>query len=92
MRAEADPDYLIEGKVFDNYASRARPRACADIATEVEKKVVAEQTQRVVVNLTDWNGSLCDADSSSSPTWPVAGLKELMVVQADGSFLNLLAG
>ncbi|MGJ3587566.1 hypothetical protein ACR9EG_13280, partial [Lactococcus lactis] len=46
-----NPDYLIEGKVFDNVAPNTdRVRNVAD---RVKKKVEAEQTDRVVVNLGD---------------------------------------
>jgi hypothetical protein len=81
------PDYLVEGRVFDCYTPRAGtpPR---NVWSEVDKKKVRRgQTQRVVVNLRDWGGDL-DTLRAQFADWPVPGLKELVVVTADGRVLH----
>jgi hypothetical protein len=46
---------------------------------EANSKVEKEQTQRIVINLQDWNGDL-DALQRQFATWPFAGLKEVKVI------------
>jgi Contact-dependent growth inhibition CdiA C-terminal domain len=71
------PDYRIEGEIFDNYApsgDRAR-----NIASNIAKKVVDDQADRIVLNLAD---TPVDAEQVSEQlhTWPVPGLNEVIVI------------
>jgi len=85
---ETNPDFLIEGRVFDCYAPNATktPRG---IWYEVNKKVVLKrQTQRVVVNLQDWHGDMAGLRRQFGE-WPIEGLKEVKVVRPDGGLVQL---
>ena len=52
LNANADPDYLIEGKIFDNYAP-SREKSLDRMRNAISKKVKGQQTRNVVVNLND---------------------------------------
>ncbi|MGA5304152.1 hypothetical protein ACPCHT_29820 [Nucisporomicrobium flavum] len=84
----ADPDYLIEGRVFDCYAP-ATNTSVRNVWTYVKKKVLRKQTQRVVVNLQDWGGDL-PALRKQFDDWPTDGLKEVKVVLPDGSLVQFI--
>lgn len=74
-----EPDYLVEGRVFDCYAPSASktPRG---LYSAVQEKVVAGQTDRVVLNLDAWAGDL-DALRTQFTDWPMEGLNEVLVVR-----------
>ncbi|MBY8343278.1 hypothetical protein LXH13_27480 [Streptomyces spinosirectus] len=81
-----NPDFRIEGKVFDNYAPTAKnPRS---IWTAVQKKVDAGQTDRVVLNLGDSDADL-GAVRSQFHSWPMNGLKEVVVIDRAGNVVHL---
>ncbi|SDC22834.1 CdiA C-terminal domain-containing protein [Actinokineospora iranica] len=76
-----NPDLLIEGKAFDNYApSGDKP---ANIASEIQRKVERGQADRVVLNVSD---SAVDLDKMRAQLndWPIAGLKEVLVIDKNG--------
>jgi hypothetical protein len=82
-----NPDYLVEGRVFDCYTPKVStsPR---NVWSEVDKKKVRKgQTQRVVLSLRDWGGDP-DVLRAQFTDWPVPGLKELVVVTGDGRVLH----
>ncbi|MFF5051730.1 hypothetical protein ACFY1S_00900 [Micromonospora sp. NPDC000663] len=87
-RPEKAPDFLIEGHVFDCYAPTAPvpPRA---VWSAVSRKVDAEQTQRVMLNLHDWRGDLA-ALHKQFHDWPITGLKELAAVTRDGAIIQII--
>lgn len=73
-----NPDYRIEGKIFDNYApSRDKPRSIWDTVVE---KVTDEQASRIVLNLDDSKVSI-EALRAQFAAWPVEGLQEIIVVR-----------
>lgn len=81
-----NPDFRIEGQVFDNYAPTAKnPRS---IWSAVQKKVDAGQTDRVVLNLGDSDADL-GALRSQFQDWPMDGLKEVMVIDRAGNVVHL---
>lgn len=81
-----NPDFRIEGKVFDNYAPTAKnPRS---IWSAVQKKVDSGQTERVVLNLGDSDADL-GALRSQFQSWPMNGLKEVMVIDRAGNIVHL---
>lgn len=82
------PDYLIEDHVFDCY-SPAPSKPVRGIWTEVDKKVRKGQSQRIVLNLADWQGDL-GALRKQFDDWPVVGLKELVAVQPSGRIVQIV--
>ncbi|MFJ3706824.1 putative T7SS-secreted protein [Streptomyces sp. NPDC090053] len=81
-----NPDFRIEGKVFDNYAPTAKnPRS---IWSAVQRKVDSGQTQRVVLNLGDSSADL-GALRSQFHDWPVGGLEEVTVIDGEGNIIHL---
>ncbi|MER7164655.1 hypothetical protein ABT336_01060 [Micromonospora sp. NPDC000207] len=85
--AEKDPDYLIEGHVFDCYSPSARIPV-RNIWSQVEQKC-RQQTQRVVINLKDWQGDLA-ALRRQFDQWPIDRLKELVAVTSDGKIVQFV--
>jgi hypothetical protein len=84
----SNPDYLVEGRVFDCYAPAATkpPRGIWD---QVKTKVVLKrQTQRVVINLQDWRGDMA-ALRQQFGDWPMERLKEVKVIRPDGTVAQL---
>ncbi|MPZ83815.1 MAG: hypothetical protein GEV28_26855 [Actinophytocola sp.] len=80
-----NPDYKIEGEVFDNYApSGSNPR---NIAANIQEKIDSGQTERVVLNLADSNVDP-DALRAQLRDWPIEGLKEVVVIDKNGNVLN----
>ncbi|MBQ1074805.1 hypothetical protein KBX06_16750 [Micromonospora sp. C31] len=83
-----DPDYLIEGHVFDCY-SPTPAKSVRGVWSGVSDKIASEQTQRVVVNLHDWRGDLASLQKQFDD-WPIAGLKELVAVTRSGAIIQIL--
>ena len=73
-----NPDYLIEGKVFDCYSpTNSKPRS---IATTLEGKIKKGQAERFILNLEDSKVDIA-ALRQQFTQYPVAGLKEIIVVK-----------
>ncbi|MFC4109922.1 CdiA C-terminal domain-containing protein [Micromonospora zhanjiangensis] len=87
-KPEKAPDFLIEGHVFDCYAPTA-PVPARAVWSAVERKVEAEQTQRVMLNLHDWQGDIA-ALHKQFDDWPIAGLKELAAVTRSGAIIQIV--
>ncbi|WP_239117645.1 hypothetical protein [Paractinoplanes ferrugineus] len=84
-----NPDYLIEGRVFDCYAPTEPAKNVRGIHWEVKNKVVTKrQTQRVVVNLADWAGDMV-ALRKQFADWPIEGLKELKAITPAGDLVQI---
>jgi len=78
-----NPDYRIEGKIFDCKAPTSpRPR---NAASEMEKAVRKNQADRIVLNLEDSSIQL-DAMRAQLNDYPIEGLKEVIVIK-DGQVL-----
>ena len=74
-----NPDYLIEGVVFDFY-SPAENTKVRNVASVIEEKVMQKgQAERVVLNLDDWNGNV-DELVRQLNDYPIEGLKEVIIV------------
>ena len=73
-----NPDYLIDNKVFDNYAPSTK--SARNIATNIEKKILEEQTERIVLNLNDSAVEL-DKLTKQLKDYPIQGLKEILIVK-----------
>lgn len=74
-----EPDYLVEGRVFDCYAP-SPSKSPRGLYSAVQEKVAAGQTDRVVLNLDVWTGDL-DALRAQFSEWPMDGLNEVLVVR-----------
>jgi hypothetical protein len=74
-----EPDYRIEGRIFDNYApSTSRARNIWDLIRE--EKVDRGQADRIILNLEDSHITLVDL-SRQFNDWPMPGLLEVIVVR-----------
>jgi len=81
-----NPDYMIEGKVFDNVApTTGSPR---NIASRIEDKVQAGQTDRVIVNLGDSSAS-AEKLRQQLQDWPISGLEEVKVIDQQGNIVEV---
>ncbi|MBE1576967.1 hypothetical protein ACFORH_07325 [Amycolatopsis roodepoortensis] len=82
---DKNPDYKIEGEVFDNYAPKTAN--ARNIASEIQGKIDKEQTERVVLNLADSN---VDPEKLRAQLrdWPIEGLKEIKVIDKNGNVIN----
>jgi filamentous hemagglutinin len=78
-----NPDYRINGEVFDNYAPASS--SVRNIASNIEEKVIAGQTNNVVVNLADSSTTLA-ALQAQLTNYPVSGLKQVIIIDKSGSF------
>ncbi|MEU5945944.1 hypothetical protein ABZ793_10325 [Micromonospora sp. NPDC047465] len=87
-KPDKDPDYLVEGHVFDCY-SPTPAKAVRGVWTEVSGKVTSQQTQRVVLNLQDWRGDLA-ALQKQFDDWPIEHLKELAAVTRSGAIIQII--
>ncbi|MBX7269979.1 hypothetical protein KIF24_30795 [Micromonospora sp. Llam7] len=87
-KPDKEPDYLIEGHVFDCYAPTPG-KAVRGVWTEVAEKVARQQTQRVVLNLQDWRGDIA-ALQKQFDDWPVPHLKELAAVTRSGAIIQIV--
>jgi hypothetical protein len=85
---ETNPDYLIEGRVFDCY-SPDETKDVRGVWSVVEDKVQKGQTQRVVINLHDWGGEMTDLRAQFS-AWPMEGLKEVKAITPGGDIVQIL--
>jgi hypothetical protein len=84
----SNPDYLLEGRVFDCYSPTKSDKSVRGVWSEVADKVVErQQTQRVVVNLERWRGDLT-ALRKQFADWPIEGLKEVKAIMADGKIVQ----
>ena len=73
-----NPDYLINGKIFDNYAPSTS--IARNIASEMTKKLKKGQTERIVLNLIDSDVSL-NALTKQLVDYPILGLKEILIIK-----------
>ncbi|WP_175440729.1 CdiA C-terminal domain-containing protein [Micromonospora yangpuensis] len=87
-KPDKDPDYLVEGHVFDCYSPTAT-KAVRGVWTAVEEKISGQQTQRVVINLHDWRGDIT-ALQKQFDDWPIPHLKEVAAVTRNGDIIEFL--
>jgi hypothetical protein len=83
-----EPDYLIEGRVFDCYAPGAG-KTIRGVYGVVEEKVIEKaQTQRVVVHLEDWGDDVAGLRKQFKD-WPMVNLKEVKAITPDGDIVQI---
>lgn len=83
-----DPDYVLDGRIFDCYSPEPM-KPVRGIWSVVEDKVVEGQTQRVVVDLEHWPGSLTDLRKQFDD-WPIEHLKEVKIITSDGEVVQFM--
>lgn len=85
-----NPDYIIEGKIFDCYSPYNSNKAIRGIWTEISDKVKKDQTNRIVLNLKNWNGDIPKLQKQFLD-WEIEGLKEVIYItkQGDINYLKL---
>jgi len=77
-----NPDYIINGQVFDNYApSTGNVRNVAD---RIGEKVADGQANNVVVNLTD-SSITPSALKNQLMNHPISGLKQVIIIDKTGA-------
>ena len=82
-----EPDYRIEGKIFDCYSPEPHTRV-RNIQSTIDDKVnERNQADRIVLNLNNWQGNIADVKEELQD-YPVANLKEVLVVQ-DGRVFSI---
>jgi hypothetical protein len=81
-----NPDYRIEGEIFDNVApSTGSPR---NIASRIQEKVDEGQTDRIVLNLADSPVDISKLNAQLHD-WPIDKLKEVLVIDSQGNLIHL---
>ena len=84
-----NPDYLINGEVWDNYAPTSSN--VRNIWSEVGKKVKKEQAPNVVVNL---NGSKTEVKDviEQFDKYPRQGLEKVIIIDKAGKPIEMKLG
>ena len=76
---EKDPDFRIEGRIFDNYSPKRSTRV-RSVYTAVKGKLQSRQTRRVVVNLDD-SPLTVEEVVEQFKNWPMENLEEVLAVK-----------
>ena len=78
-----NPDYKIEGEIFDCYAPFNFNKSVRNIWSEIKAKIDAKQTERVIINLKNWGGTISSLQKQFTD-YPIENLKELMIIDKNG--------
>jgi filamentous hemagglutinin family protein len=76
-----NPDYIVNGQVFDNYAPSTS--SARNAASEIQGKVARGQTENVVVNLADTTITPAQLQAQLA-SYPIPGLKQVVVIDQGG--------
>lgn len=76
-----NPDYFIEGEIFDCYSPK-EGTSVRNIASGIQRKIDAGQTDRIILNLDDWLGGGGNFGEliKQLNDWPIKGLKEVKII------------
>ena len=77
-----EPDYIIEGEIFDCYSPEPNTKVRGIWSNIFNKVVEKKQTERVIINLNDWLGNVDDIVNNLKD-YPIDGLKEVIVIKED---------
>lgn len=84
---QKNPDYKINGVVYDNYAPKtSNPRS---IWTAVKKKVNDEQTNNVVINISDSSVNIGTLKTRFAQ-FPIDGLENVIVIDKHSNIIFLI--
>ena len=75
-----NPDYRIEGELFDCYSPEPNTSARSIGSTIKGKVVEKQQAERVILNLDDWAGNVETIEKQLND-YPIEGLKEVIIVK-----------
>jgi hypothetical protein len=81
-----NPDYRINGEVFDNYAPKSG--SVRNIWSGVKEKVDKEQTRNVVINMSDTKISLPVLQEQFTK-WPIMGLDKVIIIDKSGHAIRV---
>ncbi|MFY1827939.1 hypothetical protein ACN47A_18610 [Myxococcus fulvus] len=84
------PDFRIEGRVFDNYApSTANPRNIWTVINDTKVNPVSKsmQADRIVLNLRDSGVDLSTLKRQFTE-WPMPNLREVLVITREGGIVR----
>nr|WP_319826662.1 MULTISPECIES: VENN motif pre-toxin domain-containing protein [unclassified Klebsiella] len=81
-----NPDYKINGDVFDNIAPKTN--SVRNIYDRALEKVNSGQTNNVVINLADTKASVSDLQKQFSD-WPIKGLDKVIVIDQSGKPIRI---
>ncbi|UAN51434.1 hypothetical protein KGP26_27915 [Serratia sp. JSRIV002] len=81
-----NPDYKINGEVFDNIAPSTN--SVRNIYDRALEKVNSGQTNNVVINLADTKASVSDLQKQFSD-WPIKGLDKVIVIDQSGKPIRI---
>jgi hypothetical protein len=81
-----NPDYRIEGRIFDNVAPTTG--SARNIASRIATKVDDGQADRIVLNMSDTPVSLAQM-STQLHDWPISGLKEVIAIDPQGDVVRI---
>ncbi|MED4953412.1 hypothetical protein NYE69_01445 [Paenibacillus sp. FSL R5-0527] len=83
-----NPDYRLEGELFDCY-SPAEKTSARSIGSTIEEKVITKkQADRVILNLSDWKGNT-DSIVEQLRNYPIEGLKEVIVITKEEKVISI---
>ncbi len=80
-----NPDFRIEGRIFDNYAPTTDN--ARGIVDGIAKKVHSDQADRIVLNMSDTNVQRNELRQALNQN-PVSGLKEILMVDKLGTIVH----
>ncbi|SDE58360.1 Haemagluttinin repeat-containing protein, partial [Paracidovorax valerianellae] len=86
IEGNKNPDYKINGEIFDNYApSTGNVR---NASSEIGGKVKKGQTDNVVINLADTKIT-ADILQQQLISYPIPGLKKVLIIEKSGSIITI---
>lgn len=83
-----NPDYLLEGRVFDCYSPNPAT-SVRNVWSQVRKKGRSGQTERVVVDLKEWNGDM-SAMRKQFEDWTLPRIKEVKLITPDDQIIQIV--
>ncbi|MBN6362041.1 hypothetical protein JZM27_12435 [Providencia huaxiensis] len=81
-----DPDYRINGEIFDNYAPKSS--SVRNIWSEVKGKIDKGQTNNVVINMSDTKVSVPELQQQLTK-WPIMGLDKVIIIDKSGNAVRV---
>ncbi len=81
-----NPDYRINGEIFDNYAPKSN--SVRNIYSEVKTKIDKGQTSNVVINMSDTKVSIPELQKQLTQ-WPIMGLDKVIVIDKTGNAIRV---
>lgn len=81
-----NPDYKINGEVFDNIAPTSP--SVRNIYDSASEKVLSGQTSNVVINLEGSSALVIDLEKQFLD-WPMEGLDKVIIIVQNGKITNI---